>query len=340
MGFSENLYHMRSERNMTQEQLAMLMGVSRQAISKWESGRAYPEMDKLVRLCGIFECDLDELVRGDLTGSTVRSELTIPSDSAPADVCGYERHMRARACMLASAAGVPLLSFAVFFGTLPASFVFGATYGAHIISPSFGLAVLVAGILGGLALAAVAVYRHLGFCGRYPCVENFYTGDQHKATAKLTRRACIVSIAACVVGVVACVVKSGPLFHVSGGLCSLFAWGSVAVWSMVYAKLMKARLNVARYNERHAAALEQREAMMACTGLPATRALVAANPDMPRLAQTWVRKRALVVSVAAFAGCVLLGIVFALLGWCIFFIPLIVGSVAAVLLWLYLSCAC
>lgn len=37
MGFSENLYHMRSERNMTQEQLAMLMGVSRQAITKWES---------------------------------------------------------------------------------------------------------------------------------------------------------------------------------------------------------------------------------------------------------------------------------------------------------------
>ena len=41
---------------MTQEQLAMLLGVSRQAISKWESEKAYPEMDKLLMLCDIAGC--------------------------------------------------------------------------------------------------------------------------------------------------------------------------------------------------------------------------------------------------------------------------------------------
>lgn len=48
MSFKENLQYLRGSRNMTQEQLAMLLGVSRQAISKWESDKAYPEMDKLL----------------------------------------------------------------------------------------------------------------------------------------------------------------------------------------------------------------------------------------------------------------------------------------------------
>ena len=44
----------------------MLLGVSRQAISKWESGKAYPEMDKLLMICDLFGCTLDDLVLGDV----------------------------------------------------------------------------------------------------------------------------------------------------------------------------------------------------------------------------------------------------------------------------------
>lgn len=66
MSFSANLQYLRSERNMTQERLAVLVGVSRQAISKWESEKAYPEMDKLLILCDIFDCKLDDLVMGDI----------------------------------------------------------------------------------------------------------------------------------------------------------------------------------------------------------------------------------------------------------------------------------
>ena len=54
---------------MTQEQFAMLMGVSRQSVTKWESGKSYPEMDKLTKMCDLFECSLDDLVKGDLTAS-------------------------------------------------------------------------------------------------------------------------------------------------------------------------------------------------------------------------------------------------------------------------------
>ncbi|MCH9276889.1 helix-turn-helix domain-containing protein [Bifidobacterium amazonense] len=68
MTFRTNLQALRARRNMTQEQLAMLLGVSRQAISKWESEeKAYPEMDKLLAICDLFGCTLDDLVLGDVS---------------------------------------------------------------------------------------------------------------------------------------------------------------------------------------------------------------------------------------------------------------------------------
>lgn len=68
MSFRDNLQHLRAERNMTQEQLAMLLGVSRQSVTKWEAEKSQPEMDKLLKMCEIFDCTLDDLVCGDLTG--------------------------------------------------------------------------------------------------------------------------------------------------------------------------------------------------------------------------------------------------------------------------------
>ena len=69
MSFRANLQYLRAQRNLTQERLAMLLGVSRQAISKWESEKAYPEMDKLLMICDLFGCTLDDLVLGDVSAS-------------------------------------------------------------------------------------------------------------------------------------------------------------------------------------------------------------------------------------------------------------------------------
>lgn len=90
MSFRDNMQHLRATRNMTQEQLAMLLGVSRQSVSKWEAERAYPEMDKLLKMCGLFECTLDELVTGDLTGRPANGVASIPPGKSQQDVTGYD----------------------------------------------------------------------------------------------------------------------------------------------------------------------------------------------------------------------------------------------------------
>ena len=63
MTLGDKLAKLRKENNYTQEQLADVLGVSRQAISKWESDAAYPETEKLIRISKMFDCSLDYLLK-------------------------------------------------------------------------------------------------------------------------------------------------------------------------------------------------------------------------------------------------------------------------------------
>ena len=64
MSFGQNLQFLRKMGNgMTQEELADKLGVSRQTVSKWETDMVYPEINKLVEICNLFSCSMDELVR-------------------------------------------------------------------------------------------------------------------------------------------------------------------------------------------------------------------------------------------------------------------------------------
>lgn len=67
MLFGRNLYFLRKRSGITQEALAQKLGVSRQAVSKWESGEVTPELGKLMELADLFGCGLDALVREELS---------------------------------------------------------------------------------------------------------------------------------------------------------------------------------------------------------------------------------------------------------------------------------
>lgn len=62
MSFGNNLKLIRKEKGITQEQLAEMLNVSRQAVSKWESDSGYPETDKLLLLAGKLNVSLDFLM--------------------------------------------------------------------------------------------------------------------------------------------------------------------------------------------------------------------------------------------------------------------------------------
>ncbi len=78
--FSGRLYRLRRERGISQEELAVIVGVSRQAVQKWESGASRPDMDNLTALSGYFGVSLDYLVLGTGERYATRQEASPDRD--------------------------------------------------------------------------------------------------------------------------------------------------------------------------------------------------------------------------------------------------------------------
>ena len=67
MRFCDNLKALRKADNISQERLAEKVGVSRQSVSKWENGEAYPEMSNIVALCTVFRCEITDLINSSIS---------------------------------------------------------------------------------------------------------------------------------------------------------------------------------------------------------------------------------------------------------------------------------
>ena len=101
MTFGEKLSNLRRERNYTQEQLADILGVSRQSVSKWESDIAYPETEKLIKISKMFECSVDYL----LNDGATEKEGAPSSEKAPSfDIKKIFRERKSEKTVM----GVPL----------------------------------------------------------------------------------------------------------------------------------------------------------------------------------------------------------------------------------------
>lgn len=78
MSLGNNIQYLRKVNRLTQEQFAERMNITRQTVSRWESDEVTPELSKLVELCSMFSCKLDELVREDMTATaSIYSDVTI-----------------------------------------------------------------------------------------------------------------------------------------------------------------------------------------------------------------------------------------------------------------------
>lgn len=85
MSFADNLKKIRKNKNLSQEELAEILGVSRQAVSKWEQNMGYPEVEKLLVLSSQLHVSLDDLLATEIakekgeTHDCVSGNITINS---------------------------------------------------------------------------------------------------------------------------------------------------------------------------------------------------------------------------------------------------------------------
>lgn len=154
MSFADNLIYLRQHYGVTQEGLAEQLGVSRQTISKWESGANYPEMDKLLQLCDLFHTNMDDLMRG--------SVQVIKED----DTQRYDCHMNRY--NLTIAVGVPLILVGVGSTSVLEAFGFGENVSAAVLL-SFVVIAVVIMVMGGL--------NHSEFKRRNPSIEPRYSTE-------------------------------------------------------------------------------------------------------------------------------------------------------------------
>lgn len=97
MTLSGKIYLLRTRRELSQEDLAAALGVSRQSVSKWETGQSVPDLDKIIRMADLFGVSVDELVR--------EGEPPAPPQTEPRVVClmqekkGFTGTQKAGICM-------------------------------------------------------------------------------------------------------------------------------------------------------------------------------------------------------------------------------------------------
>lgn len=91
MNLGENLRKLRKENGLSQEQLADSLNISRQAISKWESGKAYPDIENLIQLRSIFKVTLDDLIINEtLVGCEEFKEIKDDTKVSESSIENYE----------------------------------------------------------------------------------------------------------------------------------------------------------------------------------------------------------------------------------------------------------
>lgn len=106
MSFGEKLSFYRKNLNLTQEELAEKMFVTRQTVSRWETDVAFPDVETLIKLCDLLGCDMDTLVRD----KTKEEKQTVARNGTDCcDLAVYDKHMNKFSLFIALGVGIIIL---------------------------------------------------------------------------------------------------------------------------------------------------------------------------------------------------------------------------------------
>ena len=228
MAFSDNLQFIRAQAGVTQEQLAEQLNVSRQSVSKWESGTSFPEMDTLLRICDLYDVNMDTLLRGSVEESRV------------SDTARYDDFMNRFSLRMAlSIAGVALM---IVLNAYNPSDSFEMLAGA--------LFMLIVTISVVVIVASGIQYDN--FRKKHPVIQDFYTEEEKDAFHQKFVWYIAGGVGAILFGVVlligvfAFLPEKEPYESISAAVFLLLIAG--AVFSFVYGGIQEDKYKIWKYN--------------------------------------------------------------------------------------------
>lgn len=228
--FGENLQFYRKRENMTQEQLADKLEVSRQTISKWEAGTSYPEMEKILQLCELFSCSMDTLMRED--ASRLES----------CDSLKYEQHMEKRRKYISLGVFILIAGVAVY-----------ELLAGIGISEAIADTVFMAEAIIAVMLLILAGIEHDNYRKKYPQIPEFYSEQEKEQFDERFAKRIACGIGVILIGFL--IGMNGENFPLASGMTEDFYYGifmlmiAAGVGILVHTGIGKEKYDIASYNK-------------------------------------------------------------------------------------------
>lgn len=230
MNFGENLQTLRKLNNYSQEDLADKLQVSRQAVSKWESGTGYPEIEKIISICDLFDCSMDELVKGKISIDSI-SEKEI-----------YDSFMNKFSKSISFATMLILIGTTIFLTLL----------GFNEENSMLGVIVLLIFVVFAVPILIVKGIEMENLKSKHPKLSNFYSEEEIDNYNTKFSKIIASAVSIILIGVIAFmatialkIFKEDSTFPVSILMCFV----SVSVPILVNAGIQKDKYDIEKYNE-------------------------------------------------------------------------------------------
>lgn len=237
MNFSKNLQILRKRDNMSQEELAEKLDVSRQAVSKWESGGGYPETEKLLKLCELFNCSMDTLLKGNIL--IENNEM----------LHNYDKFITK------FAKGITIGVLLILLGTTFFLLMIGRYPNAeqieekHIIT---GVSILLIFVLLAVPLFIINGLHMDAFRKKYKTINESYTNEEIEKFDKKFAIVVASSVSLIIIGVILLVLCYGLNIYKSSCLMPvgiLMIFITISVPFLVYYGIQKDKFNLEKYNK-------------------------------------------------------------------------------------------
>lgn len=234
MSFGENLQYLRRERGLTQEELAEYMSVSRQTVSKWEAGGAYPEMEKLMSLCQLFAVSMDTLLRGNA------------EESRRCDTQDYDTHMNRFTYQIMTGVGLVLLGVTLLLLLCGVG-----------LPDTWATLVFFAFLIVAVSIFIVSGINHGNYVQDNPSVSFTYDEETVRAFRRKLPVLIVVPIALILLGVMALMAVYNLAGEAQSDMLDYFACSglllcvTIATPILVYAGMQSSKYDVTSYNREN-----------------------------------------------------------------------------------------
>ena len=238
MSLSENLQNLRKIKNMSQEELAEKLNVSRQAVSKWESGSGYPETEKIISICEIFDCSMDELVKGRILND-IKSEKN-----------KYDLIMTKAAKEISLGVAIILLCVSIMLT------IVGFAYNEQVEEKygMIGSTVILVGVVFAVPLFIINGTKIEEFKKKNIKLPNMYSEEEiENGNSKYTKYIAI-GVSTILLGVIVMMLLIGlKTFKEESSLPTaiLMYFVTIGVFLIIYSTKMKEKLDVEKYNKEN-----------------------------------------------------------------------------------------